>query len=76
MKKLFLALIVAVCALSVTAGAAEKKKHELTTEQKEFATKHDLLKDGHLDKEAVGKLSAEDKATFEKLFPHGKKKKE
>ena len=74
MKKLFLALIVAVCALSVTATAAEKKKKELTAEQKEFAEKHNLMKDGKMDKEAVAKLSPEDKATFEKLFPHGKKK--
>lgn len=74
MKKLFLALLVAVCAVSLTATAAEKKKRELTAEQKEFAEKHNLLKDGHLDREAVGKLSPEDKAAFEKLFPRGKKK--
>ena len=75
MKKLFLALFVAVCALSLTATAADKKKRELSSEQKEFAQKHGLLKDGHMDKDAIGKLSPEDKATFEKLFPHGKKKK-
>ena len=76
MKKIFLAMIVAVCALSLTATAAEKgKKKELTADQKEFAEKHGLMKDGHMDKEAVAKLSPEDKAAFEKLFPHGKKKK-
>ncbi len=75
MKKLFLAMIVAVCALSMTATAAEKKKGGLSPEQKEFAEKKGLLKDGKLDKEAVAKLSPEDKAAFDKLFPHGKKKK-
>ena len=75
MKKLVLALLVAVCAIATTVNAAEGKKKELSTEQKAFAEKHKLLKDGEIDKKAVKGLSADDKAAFEKLFPVKKKNK-
>lgn len=75
MKKLVLALLVAACATATTVNAAEGKKKELTAEQKAFAEKHKLLKDGELDKKAVKGLSADDKAAFDKLFPSKKKDK-
>jgi len=76
MKKLILALLVAVCAVALPASAAGGKKPKgLTTEQKEFAEKHNLLKDGELDKKAVKGLSGADKEAFDKLFPAKKKKK-
>lgn len=75
MKKLFLALFVAMCTLSLTATAAgEKKKKEPTAEQKAFAEKHHLMKDGKIDRKAVKSLSAENKAAYDKLFPAKKKK--
>lgn len=76
MKKLILTLLVAAYAVALPAGAADGKKSKpLTPEQKEFAEKHNLLKDGELDKKAAKGLTGADKEAFDKLFPAKKKKK-
>jgi len=82
MKKLLVALCL-TCALALTASAAEKgKKHRkpLTDEQKavmkDMLAKYDANKDGKLDKDERGKISAEDKAKMKKAGLGGHKKKE
>lgn len=82
MKKLLLAALTLCFAMSLTSFAAdgEKKKRELTDEQKavrkEMIEKYDANKDGKLDKEEMGKMSAEDKEKYQKAFPPRKKKSE
>jgi len=79
MKKLTTLALGLLCATALTLNAAdgEKKKAELTPEQKAFREemikKYDTNKDGKLDKEEREKMSAEDKEKQAKLFP-GKKK--
>jgi hypothetical protein len=78
MKKL-IAILCCTCALALVVNAQEagaKKKAELSDEQKavkkEMTEKYDANKDGKLDKEERGKMSAEDKAKWEKAFPKKK----
>jgi hypothetical protein len=80
MKKLLVILSV-VCALALTANAAEGgKKKPLTDEQKavqkEMIEKYDANKDGKIDKEERAKMSKEDKEKWNKAFPHQGKKQE
>ena len=65
-------------ALGANAGDAGSKdegktKHELTADQKvvmkDMLSKYDTDKNGKLDKEERAKMSAADKATWEKAFP-------
>jgi len=76
MKKLLLTAVVAAFVTSLTVGAAEGAKKQLTPEQKEarkaLLEKYDTNKDGKLDKDERAKMSPEDKA---KLGQHGGKKK-
>ena len=80
MKKLLVALCF-TCALVLAVQAGDgnqgKKKHEQTAEQKtlkkDMLAKYDTNKDGKLDKAEKAKLSAEDKAKWEKAFPAHKK---
>jgi len=59
-------------------GDKPAEKHQLTDEQKAFRKqileKYDTNKDGKLSKEERAAFSAEDKAQWEKLFPHKPKK--
>jgi hypothetical protein len=79
MKKLLVALCF-TCALALAVQAEEgKKQHkQMTDEQKtvkkETLAKYDANKDGKLDKEERAKMSAEDKAKWEKAFPRHQKK--
>lgn len=82
MKKL-LTILCLTCAFALVAQAEDtkdkegKKKAAPTAEQKavkkEITDKYDTNKDGKLDKEERAKLSAEDKAKWEKAFPGHKK---
>lgn len=78
MKKLIALAFAFVCIASISATAAEGKKHEMTPEQKavkeEMIGKYDANKDGKLDKDEMGKMSAEDKEKYQKAFPPHKKK--
>jgi len=70
MKKL-LTILCITCALALVANAGDakgkegKKKHALTTEQKEarksLLEKYDANKDGKLDKEELSKATASEK---------------
>jgi hypothetical protein len=75
MKK-FLALAL-IC---VTATFAVQAQKATTDEQKavkkEMLEKYDTNKDGKLDKEERAKMTPEDKAKWNKAFPHKKKKKD
>ena len=84
MKKLMTALCF-TCALAVATQAEEgqtKKKSEgksaAAAEQKalrkEILAKYDTNKNGRLNKEEKARISAEDKAKFNKAFPEPKKK--
>lgn len=82
MKKL-LTILCVTCALALVANAEEtkekegKKKAAPTAEQKalrkEITEKYDTNKNKRLDKEERSKMSAEDKARWEKAFPDQKK---
>lgn len=73
MKKLIaLALI---CAATVTATYAQKATtDEQKAVKKEMLEKYDANKDGKLDKEERSKMTEEDKAKWNKAFPHHKRK--
>lgn len=80
MKKLLLTAAALACAMAVTVNAAdEKKKPELTDEQKkaqkELLEKYDTNKDGKLDQEERAKMSEEDKEKAKKAGLGGGKKK-
>jgi hypothetical protein len=81
MKKLLVTLACAACALTLSVRAADTEgKHHLTDEQKavqkEMLAKYDANKDGKLDKEERAKMSAEDKAKWQKAFPKKEKHQE
>jgi hypothetical protein len=82
MKKLFPIVMGLVCAAAITATASaqDKKRPELTEEQKkiqkEMLDKYDTNKDGKLDKEERAKMSQEDKDKSRAIFGGGKKKEE
>ncbi len=82
MKKLFPILMGLVCAAAIatTASAQEKKRPELTEEQKkiqkEMLDKYDTNKDGKLDREERGKMTDDDKNKSKGIFGGGGKKKE
>src|SRR5947209_17473630 len=63
MKKILMMALVLLCAGSLTVNAAARR--QLTDEQKklqkELLEKYDANKDGKLDKEEKGKMTAEDK---------------
>ena len=77
MKKL-LGIAALVCALALTASAAEGKKKQLTDDQKktkkELLDKYDTNKDGKLDKDEKAKMSKEDVAKGEDVGLLHKKK--
>lgn len=68
---MLVAMVVLACATAVTVSAAQgKKKHRLTSEQKELrkemVEKYDTNKDGKLDKEERAKITKEDKEKMAK----------
>ena len=72
MKKLL--VLAMICVATITAQA---QKTELTDDQKavkkEMLEKYDANKDGKLDKDERAKMSADDKAKWDKAFPKKKK---
>lgn len=80
MKRLMLIAVGILCAAAITVGAAEgqKKKRELTDEQKklmkEMVEKYDANKDGRLDQKERAKMSAEDKEKMAKAGLAGQRK--
>ncbi len=78
MKKVLFTVAALVCALAISASAAQGKKKELTDDQKavmkEMLAKYDTNKDGKLEKEERAKMSQEDKDKMEKAGLMGKKK--
>ncbi len=83
MKKLVPLTLGLICALAITATAAEKKaenRKPLTAEQKaarkELIAKYDTNKDGKLDKEERAKMTKEDKAKMAELAGRKAKKEE
>ncbi len=74
MKKLIAVLTVALCAVAITASAADKGKKKLTEEQKALLEKYDTNKDGKLDKNERAAVTGDDKAKLEAAFPAKKKK--
>ena len=81
MKKLTATILGLLCAAALTVNAADKKKVELTDDQKkvmkELVEKYDTNKDGKLSPEEKKGISAEDlkKAEDAKLPGFGAKKK-
>jgi len=77
MKKL-LGIAALVCALALTASAAEGKKKQLTDDQKktkkELLDKYDTNKDGKIDKDEKAKISKEDLSKAEDVGLVHKKK--
>ena len=72
-----LALSLAFCCASVlTVRAADKPSDEKKAERKALIEKYDKNKDGKLDKDEQGAMSAEDKEKWGKLRGGGGKKKE
>jgi len=64
------------CAFVFTTRGADKLTDEQKAERKGLIEKYDKNKDGKLDKEERGAMSAEDKEKLGKLQGGGKKKKE
>ena len=63
------------CAFVFTTRGADKLTDEQKAERKGLIEKYDKNKDGKLDKEERGAMSAEDKEKFGKLAGGGAKKK-
>ncbi len=80
MKRITVACIALVCALGLTAGAADGKKKNATPEQqaviKELLQKYDTNKDGKLDKQEKSAMTKADKQTWAKAHKHSGKDKE
>ena len=79
MKRILAALCV-TCVLALAVHAQDtdtKKKHEPSAAMKELLEKYDANKDGKLEKDEIAKMTAEDKATYEKIHKaHVKKEHE
>lgn len=73
MKKLLVLALVCVAGVTVTVQAKGLTEEQKTL-KKEMLEKYDANKDGKLDKSERAKMSSEDKAKWEKAFPHHKKK--
>lgn len=80
MKKILVVIAGVVCATALAVHAddstttpAHKKGHTSKAKQ-ELIDKYDTNKDGKLDKDEVSKMSDEDKAKWEKMNKHHKKK--
>jgi len=79
MKKLLVILLGVTCAMVLSAKAAEgdkSDKSDAKAERKALLEKYDTNKDGKLDKDEQGKMSADDKAKWDKMRAAAKKKKE
>lgn len=71
MKKLLVLALICVAALSVQAQKATTDEQKAL--KKEMLEKYDTNKDGKLDKEERSKMTPEEKAKWDKAFPHHKK---
>jgi hypothetical protein len=80
MKKFALIALGLLTATAITANAQDKKKKELTDDQKkvmkEITEKYDANKNGKLDPDEREKISAEDKEKMAKAGLGGGKKKD
>jgi hypothetical protein len=76
MVKILALALTLCCASVITVRAADKPSDEQKAERKALVEKYDKNKDGKLDKDEVGAMSAEDKEKWGKLRGGAKKKKE
>lgn len=81
MNRLVIGCIAIVCALGLTAGAAEgSKKHKPASEQseavKQLLEKYDTNKDGKLDKQEKAAMTKADKKAWGQAHKKGAKGKE
>ncbi len=81
MKRITIGCIALVCALGLTAGAAQgQKKQKATPEQqamiKELLQKYDTNKNGKLDKQEKAAMSKADKQAWAKAHKRGGKDKD
>lgn len=82
MKKILVTIAGVICATALVVHADDAnststpapKKHGGSKAKKELIEKYDTNKDGKLDKDEISKMSDEDKAKWEKMSKHGKKK--
>jgi hypothetical protein len=80
MKKILVTIAGVICAAAIVAhadDAAPAKKHgkgDAGKARKELIEKYDTNKDGKLDKDEVAKMTDEDKAKWQKVSGHHKKK--
>jgi hypothetical protein len=81
MKKILAVIAGVVCATALAVHADDSttttpKKHAGSKAKKELIEKYDANKDGKLDKDEIAKMSDEDKAKWDKMSSHHKKKKD
>lgn len=73
MKRVILAVVCCLCAVAVSASAADKGKEKRTSEQKDstkkLVQKYDTNQDGKLSKEERAKMTPEDKQEWQKAHP-------
>jgi hypothetical protein len=80
MKKILVTIAGVICATALVVHAddattaAPAKKHAGGKARKELVDKYDTNKDGKLDKDEIAKMTDEDKAKWEKMSSHKKKK--
>jgi len=73
MKKLLVLALVCVATLTLSVQAQKAVTDEQKAVKKEMLEKYDANKDGKLDKTEKAKMTADDKAKWDKAFPHKKK---
>jgi hypothetical protein len=80
MKKILVIIAGVICATALVVHADDStssstpKKHAGSKERKELVDKYDTNKDGKLDKDEIAKMTDEDKAKWDKMSKHHKKK--
>jgi hypothetical protein len=72
MKKFLVLALLCVATVSVQAQKATTDEQKAL--KKEMLDKYDANKDGKLDKDERAKFTADEKAKWNKVFPHKKKK--
>ncbi len=80
MKKILVTIAGVICATALVVHADDStsgttsKKHAGGKARKELIDKYDTNKDGKLDKDEIAKMTDEDKAKWDKVSGHHKKK--
>ena len=73
MKKLLVLALVCVATFTLSVQAQKATTDEQKAVKKEMLDKYDANNDGKLDKEEKSKMTPDDKAKWDKAFPHKKK---